>query len=199
MHLGAIVLGRDPASEKKQDKIASKRRQENRIDNVLREFFARHRRTRKGTAIRESTRIESARLLGLKPDRDRKDAWIDRGEEALKYWTGRDVASITTDDVRTLIRKLEKGGPVSANRTLASLKTFFRWAAEEDRVPISPCATVRREGVEKARDRALTDARLARTDLGYPEIGSSAWDYPRSGNHYCRSPLSGLRRRHAWI
>ena len=52
---------------------------------------------------------------------------------------------------------VDRGSPVTANRTYALLKQFFEWAAAKDLIPASPMAGVKPPGgTERPRDRILT-------------------------------------------
>ncbi|MDA8348394.1 MAG: tyrosine-type recombinase/integrase [Pseudomonadota bacterium] len=52
---------------------------------------------------------------------------------------------------------VDRGSPVTANRTYALLKQFFEWAAAKDLIPASPMAGVKPPGgTECPRDRILT-------------------------------------------
>ena len=70
----------------------------------------------------------------------------------------RRLSEITKADVRKLIEGVAKrGAPIGANRLLTSLKTFLAFAVEHDVIIVSPAASVRAPGVEKARERVLVD------------------------------------------
>jgi integrase len=82
--------------------------------------------------------------------------------EILPAWRGRRLSEIGKQDVRKLADGIAKrGAPVGANRLLASLKTFFAFAVEQDILTVSPALSVRAPAVEKARERTLTDDELA--------------------------------------
>ena len=164
--LDKIAEGGDPAA----DKVVEKRRRltadPSDIEAIFIEFMKRHLRKKKGQPIRLSTRIGTARLLGLKPDPekeiDEKNIdWIKTGQGVLKHWRGRTVESITKGDVLALIDELTETAPVSANRTLTALKTFFTWCIKRDKLALSPCAGVDSQSPETARKRPLTDIELA--------------------------------------
>lgn len=76
-------------------------------------------------------------------------------------WGHRQIASITRQDIGGLLDEIaERGAMVQANRTLARLKTLFRWALDEDIIASDPTSRVRRRAKEVARDRALDDAEI---------------------------------------
>jgi integrase len=121
----------------------------------------RHVRKKNGEPIRWSTRYETARLLGLKPDPKKEGAWIATGNGVLKRWRGRQVEDISKGDVLSLMDELAADTPVRANRTLAALKTFFTWCIKRDKLALSPCAGVDDPSPETKRERPLNDTELA--------------------------------------
>lgn len=72
-------------------------------------------------------------------------------------WAERPIAEIARADVRELIASLRKQMRIGANRVLANLKTFFRWAVDQDLIEASPAAAVKRPAKEVRRDRVLSD------------------------------------------
>ncbi len=78
--------------------------------------------------------------------------------DVLPKWGDRPIASISRQDVTELLNAIaDRGSPVQANRTLARLKTLFRWVVDEELVASDPTARLRKIVKETARDRALTD------------------------------------------
>jgi integrase len=169
--LGALADGKDPASLKK----AARNTPSDRIEDVFADFMTKRvKEKRLGRPIRESSKVETARLLGLKRDPDGN--WIARVPKAgvLKHWSGRDVLSITRRDViHVLDSRVAEGAPVGANRTLAALKTFFGWCVGRDIVPTSPCDHIDDPSPEGRVERTLSDAEIvamwrAAEELGFP-------------------------------
>ena len=73
----------------------------------------------------------------------------------------RRVREIERRDVIELLDGImDTGAPVSANRTLATLKTFFGWLLDRSVIEASPCARVRPPAAETTRDRVLSDDEL---------------------------------------
>jgi integrase-like protein len=73
-------------------------------------------------------------------------------------WGAKPIRSITRQDVTGLLDGIaDRGSPVQANRTLARLKTLFKWALDEELIASDPTVRVRKIVKEVARDRALTD------------------------------------------
>ncbi len=161
--LDKAAEGHDPAAEKIIEKRQALTRAAQNdpadLETLVKEFLRRHTRKRNGEPIRESTRRETARLLGLKPDA--KNEWIKTGNGVLRRWRERIVTSIGKGDVLDLLDDLVESGPVNANRTLASLKTFFAWCVARDRLDKSPCAGVKDPSPERERERVLKDGELA--------------------------------------
>lgn len=170
--LDHVAAGKDPALLKKE----AQNTRSAKIEAVFAEFMDKHRTRRDGRPIRESTRLETARLLGLKPDPTGN--WIPRSPKSgiLAHWAGRDVDSITKRDVLDLLdARVAAGAPVAANRTLAALKTFFTWCIRRDILRMSPAAELLDPSPERKKDRAraLEDRELAALwnaaqELGYP-------------------------------
>jgi integrase len=117
--------------------------------------------------------------------------------DVFPKWSDRQIGSITRQDVTALLDDIaDRGSPVQANRTLARLKTLFKWALDEELVTADPTARVRKVVKETARDRVLSDDEIrlfwASCDkLGWPfgpmfklllltaqrrdEVGGMAW------------------------
>lgn len=161
--LDRVAEGGDPAAEKRAERQvrAEKAAVPSDFESVVREFLRRHTRKRNGEPIRESTKLETARLFGLKPSGEDAEPWKRTGGGVLARWKGKDIASITKTDVRDLLDDIAEAGPVTANRTLAALRTFFSWCVDRDRLVKSPCVGIADPSPEKPRDRVLSDAELA--------------------------------------
>jgi integrase len=88
--------------------------------------------------------------------------------DVLPKWGDRQLASIGKGDILLLMnekagtreraRKGAAGGAVvAANRVLARLGTFFKWAVANDLVAMDPTIGIRNVAKEKPRDRYLSD------------------------------------------
>jgi len=157
--LNKIAQGIDPAEQKKQER----NRATNSVDDVFADFMARHVRKRGGKPIRESTRRETGRLLGLEPKFDDLTEWRPRDPVSgvLAEWKGRDITQITKRDVLSLIEGIaESGAPIGANRTLSALKTVFRWCVQRDITEASPTEYIDHVSPETPKGRRLTDAEI---------------------------------------
>src|SRR5262249_47874524 len=87
-------------------------------------------------------------------------------------WADRPISTITRQDVIDLLEGIsDRGSPVQANRTLARLKTLFRWVVDEELVATDPTARVRKIIKETARDRALSDDEIRRFWIGCDKLG----------------------------
>jgi integrase len=92
--------------------------------------------------------------------------------DVLPKWADRPIASITRSDVTELLNGIaDRGSPVQANRTLARLKTLFRWVVDEESVASDPTLRLRKVVKETARDRALTDGEIRLFWAGCSELG----------------------------
>lgn len=86
----------------------------------------------------------------------------------------RPLSTITRSDLAHAIDLVQaKGYPISANRTLANSKTFFRWCVERGPIERSPADYLRPRSIEISRDRILSNDDLravwgASKAEGYP-------------------------------
>lgn len=166
--LDAAAEGRDPTQSKK----AARRAPSNRVEDVFAEFMAKHVKRRDGRPIRLSSRLETARLLGMKAGDD--GAWAPRTPKAgvLAKWAGRDIRSITKRDVLDLLdARVNGGAPIGANRTLSALKTAFSWCIKRDILTASPCDRLDDPSPELSIKRSLSDPELRALWLAADRIG----------------------------
>jgi integrase len=83
-----------------------------------------------------------------------------------KHWAplkGRPIHEITQREVAARLGEIAadpKRGPYAANRSRATLSTFFGWAMNEGLADSNPVINTNRQVDEKTRDRVLTDAEL---------------------------------------
>lgn len=79
-------------------------------------------------------------------------------KEALPRWGNRKAAEITRRDViRLLDRIVDRGSPISANRTFEIIRRMFRFAIEQDIMATTPCFAVRPPAKNRKRYRVLSD------------------------------------------
>ena len=74
------------------------------------------------------------------------------------------------DVIRLLDKIVDRGSPISANRTLALIRKIFNFGIERDLVEHNPCAMVKAPGKEKARDRVLNNDEIRRLWAAFDEV-----------------------------
>ena len=171
--LEQVDQGHDPASDKRSKRQVEKAvaAAQSSLEEAFIEFLDKYTH-RRGRAIRESSRRESARLLGLKRNPENEKEWIATGGGVLAHWRRiKSIKDVTYDDVYKLLDDMVKppdpkvkAAPVSANRTLSALKTCFKWHVKRRKLAASVCADIddpAPEGRERQRKRVLTEAELA--------------------------------------
>jgi integrase len=146
---------------------ASKRRAREGVNPVA------ERRGKAAKADGDTLRPAVERYLADHVERNLRDGSIYNYRRVFEHnvlprWGNRPLASITKTDILALLaekaghreraRKGAAGGAVvAANRLLARLGTFFKWAVANDLVAADPTIGVRNVATEKPRDRYLTD------------------------------------------
>jgi integrase len=84
-----------------------------------------------------------------------------RFRRVLRAWKGKDIHTITKQDVLTLVDGIaDQGKPYAANRTLQLVSAMFNWAIGRDLLENNPARGVRRRP-ERPRERVLSDPELA--------------------------------------
>jgi integrase len=82
--------------------------------------------------------------------------------EIIPAWGRRPITSISRRDVIELLDAIvDRGVPVTANRTLTVGRKMFSWAIERSLIETSPFDHVKSPAQEVPRDRTHTDAELA--------------------------------------
>lgn len=103
--------------------------------------------------------------------------WRDPETGEVKFkgpWFGRDVRDISKRDIVKLLDDINDGGsPIAANRIFATLSVWFSWMVGRDKLNSSPMVGLKKNAVESARDRVLTDSEIrilwkAASGDGYP-------------------------------
>ena len=184
--------GADPAKEKQVARRVAKERGNDDRDSfpsVARLFIERYAKPK------NRRWKDSARILGLVPDRTRADdvdspaTFIVSPNSIAARWQDRRIQEIRRRDVLDILdQMMEAGKPIAANRTLATLRKMFAWAASRDIVEASPVAGVKAPATETSRDRVLTD-----DELRALWIACEAQDWP-FGKFVQALILSGQRR-----
>lgn len=101
----------------------------------------------------------------------------------------RSLASIQRKDIIELLDgMIAKRIPYMANRVLASLRKFFNWCVDRDKIEATPIARLRAPGVERTRDRVLQDSDLQLVHRAFRKAG-----YP-FGDAMMLMLLTGQRR-----
>jgi integrase len=172
-----LAKGIDPARHKKREKRAARQRaaysellDRDTVEAVARVFIEKYAKPN----TRETSWLQTARLIGLKPDPEDPAKMIrtDAGGEVLSRWGDRTVHEVTRRDVHDLLDGIvSRGAPVTANRVLAAIRKMFAWAAARDIVAVSPCVGVAPPTLETSRDRVLTDQELRLIWCGADAIG----------------------------
>jgi integrase len=161
-----IAKGIDPADEKAPARAANA----DSVKAVVASYLSRYvkKNTRPGT-YKETKRVFE--------------------HDVLPAWGARPITSITRRNVGDLLETIiDRGAEVQANRTLARLKTFFRWAADEEIIVDSPVARKKPPTRETARDRALTDE-----EIGWFWAACEKIDWP-FGPHFKLLLVTAQRR-----
>jgi integrase len=143
----ARLEGRDLAAEKRE---ARRRIVVDRVEELLETYIAqRLSQNRSGDEI--------ARLLR---------------REIGKPWAGRSIHEIRKRDVVDVIATVEqRGAHFAANKTLKSMKTFFRWCVGRAILDHSPADGVPLPTKQVARDRVLDDREIVLIILAARKIG----------------------------
>ena len=95
----------------------------------------------------------------------RKRSWKDDERillrEVVPAWGERKARNVVRRDVIALLDGIvERGAPISANRTLAVIRKMFNWAVSRDIVPASPCQAVPTPSKEHRRERVLSETEI---------------------------------------
>jgi integrase len=64
------------------------------------------------------------------------------------------------DLLRVIDAVIERGSPVMSNRVLACLNKMFNYAVERDVLEVSYCQGIKKQGMEKSRDRILSEKEI---------------------------------------
>ena len=194
VELDKAAEGRDPAAEKQDAKRARAREALTKDDlfgNVARLFIQRY--------AKPKTRswIETARLLGLRPDPDKPEELIAIRGGIVDKWCQRRAQDIRKRDVLDVLDGIvDRGAGIVANRTLAAVRKLFNWAVERDILESSPCMGVTAPAAAVERERILSDEEIrwfwhATDREGFP-FGTAAQLLLLSGQRL--NEVTGMRR-----
>ena len=151
----ALSLGRDPGAEKIEAVKEARQRPADHdlVSGVIEDFLERHVRPKNKARTAET----AERILR---------------KEIAPLWGRRRVQDVTRRDVLDMLDGiLDRGAPVAANRTLATVRKFFNWCIDRSIITTSPCALVKAPSQETARDRVLNDEELRLVWLAADKVG----------------------------
>jgi len=77
--------------------------------------------------------------------------------EVLPRWRYRPVKQLTRSDVRDAIEEIAERAPTMANRVLALVRKMLNFAVEREWLEANPATLLKKPGVERSRDRVLTE------------------------------------------
>lgn len=171
--------GEDPAFAKQETKREKVRAREADVDTfagVARLFLFRY------AQPKNRDWREQARLLGLKPDPEKPDCredprtFIAAPGAPAAILSQRPVRALRSRDVRAVVEAIvDRGSPISGNRTLAVLQKLFIWAAARDDIEISTNLAVgvdKQDESSRKRSRILTDEEIRLLWSACDQIGS---------------------------
>jgi integrase len=170
--IGEIARGKDPAGAKKaarEARRAESKAEEHRLDKVAASYVDRYVKREVGAAwgkeIERQFRVEILPVLGDKP-----------------------IESITKAQIRDLLDSIvDRGSPITANRTFATLRQLFNWAIDRDLITASPMPRSA-PAPEQARDRVLSDTEIRAVWRAFEQID---WPFGPIGKLLV---LTGARR-----
>lgn len=162
-----VAKGGDPAAERKR----AERGEEKRFEKVARQFVEQHVKPR-----RVKSWHETAALIGF-PARRGAVQFDDlsKATRLVKRWRGKPVGEITRGDVVGAVdEEIKAGRHRTANKLLATTKALFVYAAPRFDLEKNPAETIERAGVERSRERVLTDDELLAI---WRTAGELAWPW----------------------
>ncbi len=121
--------GDDPAAKKKKGRVAET------FGQLAEAFIDQYAKKRKRSWV-EDKRIVDVYLKPLKPIK---------------------AGAVTRSDVRSIIEKIADQAPIMANRVFACIRKIYRWGIGQDIVAETPCFGLQAPGVEKSRNRVLSN------------------------------------------
>jgi integrase len=84
------------------------------------------------------------------------------------------VGDVTRADIVKVLDGIAANGtPIAANRAMSAIKKLFAWSLDRGAISVHPLVGLRKPGIERSRDRVLTDDELksfwqATEELGFP-------------------------------
>ncbi len=100
-----------------------------------------------GPKLKERTLVEWRRIIQ---------------NELLDAFGAMKVHEIGRGDIRTFLDTKAKTAPVMANRILEVIRRVLSWGLDVEKIQASPAAGLKKPGVEKSRERVLTNEEIRR-------------------------------------
>jgi integrase len=177
--LQAVAAGRDPCFDKREARRAvAADPGRDLVSTHVEVFLARY--------VRPQTKARTAAETERRLRKYVLPAW---GERRVREITRRDVIELLDGIV-------DVGAPITANRTLTTLKTFFGWLVDRSVIEVSPCARVKAPAPETSRDRVLNDDELRALWRASESLGGAYGGFARFLllTAQRRDEVAGLRR-----
>jgi integrase len=138
--LEQVEAGHNPAAEKREARKAQAEDADAsmKVENVVADFIELYHKKRK---------------------RNRSWKHVERifANHVLPRWQGRDIREIKPNDLRDILRQMERDGYGNqCNRVLAAVRKFGNWCVEEQYIELSFAVHVKRPMQEVTRDRVLS-------------------------------------------
>lgn len=129
--LRSAAMGRDPSAERKAEREA------NTFGELAEAYMERYAKKHKKSWFKDQQAL----------DRD-----------LLPRFLHRKAANIKRREVIELLEEIaDRGAPIGANRTLEIIRRIYNWGIEREIVTLNPCSMIKKIGVERQRERVLTD------------------------------------------
>ncbi len=129
--LRSAAMGRDPSAERKAEREADT------FGELAEAYMERYAKKRKKSWFKDQQAL----------DRD-----------LLPRFRHRKAANIKRREVIEMLEEIaDRGAPVGSNRTLEIIRRIYNWGIEREIVILNPCSMIKKIGVERRRERVLTD------------------------------------------
>jgi len=157
--LGDVASGKDPAAAKQASKATARAEHaddDKRVERVAEAFIKRH--VKLSGKVGPSWGAEIERLFKV---------------EILPRIGAKRIGDVRKNDMLAILDAIvDRGSPITANRTLAVLKKFFNWAADaRGLIVVSPCKGVEAPAAETSRDRVLDEEEIRLAWRAFDAIG----------------------------
>ena len=131
--LRAAAKGKDPARQRKDERNADT------FGEMAEQYLERYAKKRKKSWFKDDQTLK---------------------RDLLPRFKNRKAAGITRREIIDMLEEIaERGAPIGANRTLEIIRKIYNWGIEQ-LVAANPCQRIKKIGVERARDRVLSDEEL---------------------------------------